>query len=452
VEKMNLYTMLEQREKEGRRIRVGIIGAGKFGTMYISQIRKLPGVHLVGVADLVPENAFKSFERTSWPKEMVNASTLEEAAKNGTTCVLKSADELIASEYVDILIECTGNPEVGIKNVLSCCEYKKDIIMVNVEADAVAGPILCRKAQEAGIIYSLAYGDQPAIICEMVDWARTAGFEVVAAGKGTKYLPVYHKSTPDTIWNYYGLTEEQAKAGGLNPKMFNSFLDGTKSAIEMAAVSNATGLLPNPDGLMFPPCGADDLQNVLRPREDGGLLHHSGQVEVVSSLERDGRQVYRDLRFGVFVVVKADSKYEESCFMEYGILTDKSGKYASLYRPYHMIGLELGISVASVGLRREATGYPKSFNADVVATAKQNIKAGTMLDGEGGYWVYGKLMTAKDSTDNDYIPLGLCGKIKLKNDIEAGNPIRWSDVEFDEQNAAVKVRREMVEMYKKGLI
>ena len=170
-------------------------------------------------------------------------------------------------------------------------------------------PLLASAAREAGIVYSLAYGDQPALICEMVDWARACGFEVMAAGKGTKYLPEFHTSTPDTVWSYYGFTAEMVAAGDFNAQMFNSFLDGTKSAIEMAAVSNATGLQPSPSGLHFPPCGVDDLARVLRPREDGGILHHRGQVEVVSSLERDGRPVFRDLRWGVYVTLAADSDY-----------------------------------------------------------------------------------------------------------------------------------------------
>ncbi len=144
--------------------------------------------------------------------------------------------------------------------------------MVNVEADALAGPLLARRAAEAGIIYSMASGDQPALIAELVDWARTIGFEVICAGKGTKYLPVYHQSTPDTVWGHYGFSEEQVAGGDFNPQMFNSFLDGTKSALEMAAVANACDLSPPDDGLAFPPCGVDDLPTVLRPASEGGIL------------------------------------------------------------------------------------------------------------------------------------------------------------------------------------
>lgn len=445
---MNLYYHLQKLQEEGNPIRVGMIGTGKFSTMYLAQARKTPGVHLVGVADLFPEKSKQAFKRTLWTDEMVSAKTLEEAEKTGKTCMLESSEELIASPYIDVIIEATGNPYVGVKHVMMCCEHKKHIIMVNVETDALAGPLLAQKAKEAGIVYSLAYGDQPAMICEMVDWARTVGFEVVAAGKGTKYLPRYHQSTPETVWNDYGVSPEDARAGGMNPKMFNSFLDGTKSAIEMVAVSNATGLKVNPEGLMFPPCGGDDLHKILKPASDGGLLPESGMVEVVSSLERDGRQVYRDLRFGVYVVVKGDSEYMSNCYKEYGIPSDNTGKYISLIRPYHMIGLELGLTVASIATRKEPTGYPRYFNADVVATAKRDLSVGEILDGEGGFTVYGKVMRAKDSLDIGGVPLGLCNNVKLINPVKAGQAVCWKDIEIDESILAYKIRKEMEEMYK----
>ncbi len=269
-----------------------------------------------------------------------------------------------------------------------------------------------------------------------------AGFEVIAAGKGTKYLPAYHASTPETVWQHYGLTPEEARLGGLNAQMFNSFLDGTKSAIEMAAVANATGLAA-PEGLSFPPCGVDDLARVLRPQADGGQLSHRGQVEVISSLERDGRPVFRDLRWGVYVVFAGGSDYVERCFKEYGLVTDPSGRYSAMYKPYHLIGLELGISVASVGLRGEATGAPQAFSADVVATAKRDLTAGEMLDGEGGFTVYGKLRSAAASLADGGLPLGLAHKVRLKRAVAAGQPVRWDDVEIDANDRSVQFRREM---------
>ena len=440
---MNLYRLLLQRESDGKPLRVGLIGAGKFGSMYLSQVRRTPGVRLVAVADLAPDRARAALEKVGWETGRLNAASFADAQQRGTVFFTDDSLAMIASDHVDIVIDATGSPGAGIRHVLACCEHGKHIVMVNVEADALAGPLLARRARDAGIVYSLAYGDQPALICEMVDWARTAGFEVVAAGKGTKYLPEYHASTPDTVWPYYGFTPEMVAAGDFNAQMFNSFLDGTKSAIEMAAVSNATGLLPAPHGLEFPPCGVDDLARVLRPRADGGMLHHRGQVEVISSLERDGRPVFRDLRWGVYVTFAADSDYVQRCFKEYGLVTDPSGNISALYKPYHLIGLELGISVASVGVRRESTGAPIDWHGDVVATSKRALRAGEMLDGEGGHTVYGRLMAARDSVAGGCLPLGLAHKVKLKHDIPAGQPVRWQDVDFDESAEAVRFRREM---------
>ena len=444
---MNLHKLLQQRAAEGKSIRVGLIGAGKFGSMYLSQARRTPGIHLAAVADLNPARAKEALMHVGWSAEQIDARSFDDARRHGTTYVGDDAAALIASDAVEVVIDATGSPAAGIAHVLQCCTQSKHIVMVNVEADALAGPLLAKKAAAAGIVYSLAYGDQPALICELVDWARTAGFDVVAAGKGTKYLPEYHASTPDTVWAHYGLSAEDARVGGMNAQMFNSFLDGTKSAIEMAAVANATGLTPAPQGLDFPPCGVDDLARVLRPQADGGQLHHRGQVEVISSVERDGRPVFRDLRWGVYVTFAADSDYVRRCFKEYGLITDSSGNYSSMYKPFHLIGLELGISVASAALRREATGAAVAWHGDVVATAKRALKAGEKLDGEGGFTVYGKLMPARDSLAADGLPLGLAHGVTLKRDIAAGQAVRWDDVNFDADNAAVKFRREMERVF-----
>jgi predicted homoserine dehydrogenase-like protein len=428
---MNLHALLRARESAGQPLRVGLIGAGKFGSMYLSQVRRTPGVRLSAVADLDPAHARAALTHVGFTDaEIASVAFCDDAAR------------LIARDDVGIVIDATGAPAAGIAHVLACCENCKHVVMVNVEADALAGPLLAKRAREAGIVYSLAYGDQPALICEMVDWARACGFEVIAAGKGTKYLPEYHASTPETVWGHYGITREDARLGGLNAQMFNSFLDGTKSAIEMCAVANATGLAA-PSGLAFPPCGVDDLPRVLRPRDDGGMLAQRGQVEVISSLERDGRPVFRDLRWGVYVVFAGGSEYVERCFREYGLKTDPSGRYSALYKPYHLIGLELGISVASVGLRREPTGAPVAFNADVVATAKRDLAAGEMLDGEGGFTVYGKLLPAAESLRLGALPLGLAHKVRLRRAVAAGEVVRWGDVEIDEAKLAVRVRREM---------
>jgi len=443
VARVNLHRLLQIRDEQRTPLRVALIGAGKFGSMFLSQVRTTPGMHLLAVADLSPARARSALLCTGWPAERIDARSCADAATRGVTHVTDDAGSVIAAPETQIVIDATGNPAAGIGHVLACCEHGKHVVMVNVEADALAGPLLARRARQAGIVYSLAYGDQPALICEMVDWARTAGFEVVAAGKGTKYLPAYHASTPDTVWAHYGLSAEDARIGGMNPQMFNSFLDGTKSAIEMAAVANAADLTPAPGGLGFPPCGVDDLARVLRPREAGGQLHHSGQVEVVSSLERDGRPVFRDLRWGVYVTFRAATPYVERCFREYGLVTDDSGRYTAMYKPYHLIGLELGISVASVGLRGEPTGVAREWRGDVLATAKRDLREGEVLDGEGGYTVYGTLMPAADSLAIGGLPLGLAHHVRLLRPVASGQPLTWRDVAVDETNVAVRFRRQM---------
>lgn len=440
---MNLHRMLLEREANKKPLRVGLIGAGKFGSMYLSQARRTPGIHLVAVADLDPARAKQALIHVGWDAAQLEARSFEAAAKNRSTFITDNSAAMIEAPQIDVVIDATGSPSAGIAHVLACCANGKHIVMVNVEADALAGPLLARKAAQAGIVYSLAYGDQPALICEMVDWVRTIGFEVIAAGKGTRYLPQYHASTPATVWPYYGITPQDAEAGGMNAQMFNSFLDGTKSAIEMAAVANATGLTPAPGGLNFPACGVDDLAHLLRPAADGGVLHHRGQVEVISSLERDSRPVFRDLRWGVYVTFAGDSDYARRCFQEYGLVTDSTGNYSAMYKPYHLIGLELGISVASVGLRREPTGAASAWHGDVVATAKRDLKVGEQLDGEGGFTVYGKLLPALDSVRLGGLPLGLAHKVKLKHAVAAGQPLKWVDVDYDQSNAAVRFRREM---------
>ncbi|MFC7456286.1 NAD(P)H-dependent oxidoreductase [Brachybacterium sp. GCM10030267] len=440
---MNLYTLLQKRREVDGPIRVGVIGAGKFASMFLTQAATSDGFHVVGVADLDLEKARAAMVRTGWHEERFGAPTLDAAAKAGNTCLLESSEALIAHPSVEVILEITGNPLVGTHHALTAIDHGKHVIMVNVEADSMLGPLLQRRAEAAGVVYSMAYGDQPALIAEMVDWGRTVGFDIVAAGKGTKYLPEYNASTPDTVWNYYGFTEEQLASGDYNPKMFNSFLDGTKSAIEMAAVANGTGLEPQNEGLLFPPAGIDDLPTVFRERARGGSLSRRGTVEIASSMNRDGTEIERHLRWGVYVTFEARTDYAVQCFAEYGLHTDESGRYGSLYRPYHMIGLELGVSIASAVLRGEPTGHPTGFRGDVVTTTKKPVSPGDTLDGEGGYTVFGKLAPARRSLAVGALPLGLSHGARVVRPVAQGDIVTWDDVEVDENTAAVTLRREL---------
>jgi predicted homoserine dehydrogenase-like protein len=428
---MNLYRLLQARHKAGKPVRVAIIGAGKFGSMFLSQVPHVAGLEVPVIVDLDPQRARDACKTVGWDEARIAATTFT-----------PDAAKAVAGD-IEVVVEATGNPAAGIRHARAAIAAGKHIVMVNVEADVLAGPLLAEEARKAQVVYSLAYGDQPALTAEIVDWARATGFRVVAAGKGTKYLPAYHDVTPDGVWQHYGLTASEAQSGGMNPQMFNSFLDGTKSAIEMAAIANACGLDVPRHGLLFPPCGVDDLPHVMRPRDQGGALEKSGVVEVVSSLERDGRPVYRDLRWGVYAVLEAPNDYAADCFKQYGLKTDASGRYAAMYKPYHLIGLELNISVLSAALRREPTGQPMGFRGDVVSVAKRNLRAGEMLDGEGGYTVWGKLMPADASVAVGALPIGLAHRVRLKNDIAHGGVVRWSDVEVDAASDAVKTRKAM---------
>ncbi len=433
---MYLYPSLKQREADNNPVRVGLIGAGKFGSMFLSQVPTTPGLIVTVIADLDPAQAKARCKEVGWDEERVAA-----------TDFVDDAELLIKHDDVDVVVEATGHPAAGIKHALLCAEFGKHVVMVNVEADVLAGPYLAKQAQQAGVVYSMAYGDQPALTMEMVDWARACGFKVVAAGKGTKYLPTYHASTPDTVWSHYGLSAEQAAAAGMRSQMFNSFLDGTKSSIEMAAIANGADLQAPTGGLSFPACGAEDLAHVLRPKTAGGLLEFSGQVEVVSSLERDGRPVARDLRWGVYCVFEAPNDYSAACFAQYGMNTDASGRYSAMFKPFHLIGLELNISILTAALRNQPTGAPVCFNGDVVAVAKRDIKVGEILDGEGGYTVWGKLMPAKASVAARALPIGLASQVTVTQPINLGQMITMNDISADISAQAWQVRKEMVKAF-----
>ncbi len=439
---MGLHRQLLQRQADGRPLRVGVIGAGKFGTMFLSQAVRLPGVHVVGIADLSPDMARSNLALAGWQAEQSAAVSLEAAGMSGTTHIGDDADALIAHPGVDIVVECTGNPVAAVDHLLATFAAGKHAISATVEADAVCGAVLASKARQAGVIYSMAYGDQPAMVCELVDWARTCGFSVAAAGRGHKWRPEYRFSTPDTVWDHWGVSREQAERGRLNPKMFNSFLDGSKPAIESTAIANACGLDVPSEGLLYPAGSIDDIPALMRPQGEGGVLEKAGMVEVINSLRPDGSAIDQDIRMGVWVCVEAVTDYQQACFNEYKVVTDASGRYMAMAKRWHLIGLELGLSVANVGLRGEATGTAAGFRADTVAVAKRDLAAGEILDGEGGYCVAGQLRPAGASVTMGALPLGLTGQVKLRRAVKRDTILTYDDVVLDEELAIVGLRRQ----------
>ncbi len=433
---MYLYRELLARVASSQPVRVGLVGAGKFGSMFLSQVPTTPGLVVDTIVDLDPARAQHNCRQIGWSEAAIQATRFTD-----------TVESMLNAGSVDVMVEATGIPAAGLRHASLAIDTGIHVIMVNVEADVLGGVLLAKKAEQAGVTYSMAYGDQPALTVELVEWARGCGFRVVAAGKGTRYLPAYHASTPDTVWDHYGMTAAQAAAAGMNSQMFNSFLDGTKSALEMAAISNATGLDVPANGLQFPPAGMDDLAQVLRPVSAGGVLSNAGQVEVVSSLQRDGSDVYKDLRWGVYVVIEAPNDYSAGCFRQYGMNTDETGRYSAMYKPFHLIGLELNVSILSAALLNKATGSTQDFNADVVTTAKRDLKAGERLDGEGGFTVWGKLYSARDSLAMGALPIGLANDVTLKRDIKTNEVIAMQDVTLDETDDAVRMRRQMKRKY-----
>ena len=430
---MYLYSKLESLTKD---ISIAFIGCGKFISMFLSQFNQLQKIKIDSIVDLNIDRAKQNCKNSGLSDQTIQQINYS-----------KSLDEILNRE-IDIFIEATGNPLVGTKHAVKIINNKKNIIMVNVEADILCGKYLSDLAIKNNVIYSMAYGDQPSLIMEQIEWARLNGFHVTCAGKGTKYHPSFEYSTPDTVWGHYGLTKERAeKESGMNPKMFNSFLCGDKSAIEMCAVSNASNLKCPDNGLTFPPIGVYDIAKKMVPKSFGGLIDHDGQVEVISSIDLEKKDIPHDLRWGVYIVIKAQNEYVKNCLKDYGMVTDSSGNFSAIWRPYHYVGLELAQSIYSIALDQKATGQTKYFNADVVSLAKKDLNPGDTLDGEGGYCARGRLTTAYESVKNDYLPLGLTDNAKVIEPVKKDQFIKFSDVEINYIDE-VKVARE----YQKTLI
>ena len=422
---MYLHSKLEDYKEN---INIAFIGCGKFISMFLSQFNQLKKINIDAIVDLDIEKAKSNCIKSGLSKEIINNINF-----------VNSIDSIL-DRNIEIVIEATGNPIVGTQHAYKVIQSKKHIIMVNVEADVLCGKYLSDLAKENNVIYSMAYGDQPSLILEQIEWARLNGFFVTCAGKGTKYHPSFEYSTPENVWDNYGLTSKEAKNAGMNPKMFNSFVTGDKSSIEMAAVSNSSGLKCPENGLTYPPVGVYDIANKLIPKSKGGLIDHEGQVEVISSIDRNKIQILNDLRWGVYIVIKAQNNYAKNCFKEYGMVTDKSGNYSAIWRPYHYIGLELAQSIYSIALDNKPTGYTKYFNAEVVSVAKKDLSIGEILDGEGGFKSRGKLVTSRDSVDNNFLPLGLTDGARTKKSIKKDEFIYIEDVEINWNQEVLKAR------------
>ncbi len=423
---MFLHTKLENRKEP---IRVAFIGCGKFVSMFLAQYNHLNKIQIDSIIDINIEQAKKNCLKSGLSEQKIKGINFSNSLDN------------VFDRSIEIFIEATGNPIAGTVHASKIIKNNKHVILVNVEADITCGKYLSDLAKDQGVICSMAYGDQPSLIIEQIEWARLNGFSVVCAGKGTKYHPTFEYSTPDTVWGHYGLTKERAeKESGMNPKMFNSFLCGDKSAIEMCAVSNAANLKCPSNGLTFPPVGIYDIAKKMIPINHGGLIEFEGQVEVISSIDLEKKDVGNDLRWGVYIVIKAQNEYVKNCFKDYGMVTDPSGNYSAIWRPYHYIGLELAQSIYSIALDGRSTGHTKYYNADVASYAKKNLKVGEKLDGEGGYCARGKIVSSIVSKKQKILPLGLSDNAIIKKNIKKDHIITIDDVELNLPEVVAEAR------------
>ncbi|MCH1557569.1 MAG: hypothetical protein L7R87_00460 [Flavobacteriaceae bacterium] len=423
---MFLHTKLENRKEP---IKIAFIGCGKFVSMFLAQYNHLDKIQIDSIVDLNLNRAKKNCINSGIKQSSIDKINFTNSLDN------------ILDRNIEIFIEATGNPIIGTVHAVKIIKNKKNLILVNVEADITCGKYLSDLAKENNVICSMAYGDQPSLILEQIEWARLNGFSVVCAGKGTKYHHTFEYSTPDTVWSHYGLTKERAEIeSGMNPKMFNSFLCGDKSAIEMCAVSNAADLKCPKNGLTFPPIGVYDIAKKMIPKSEGGLLDFEGQVEVISSIDFEKKDIVNDLRWGVYIVIKAQNEYVKNCFKDYGMVTDASGNYSAIWRPYHYIGLELAQSIYSIALDNRATGLTKNYNADVASYAKKDLKKGDKLDGEGGFCARGRLITSEKSKREKILPLGLTDNAILIRDINKDDVIKLNDVDLNLPEDVVKAR------------
>ena len=425
-----MYQRLRDLEAGGDVIQIGLIAAGTFGTQIVTQVAHAPGMRIAAIAELDPEKAMRAYEQGGITQDQViRAETPDDinAAIGSERAAVTTDARATMQSDVDIVIEATGSVEAGASHARYAIGQRKHVVMVTVEADVVVGLRLKQLADEAGVLYGAAYGDEPAVAYELWDWARSLGFRVVAAGKGTRFKTAFRKTTPDDVPGMYGFMGTD-----YNAQMFGSFLDGSKHAIEMAALANMTGLVPDIRGMHFPSADLRDMPDVLCHRNKGGILSQEGVVEAVSAIDENDNAVERNLRGGLYCIVDGQTPAVGESLASYGeiigmIIGQRSG-YAMVYRPQHWIGHEMPISVARMMLYNETCGVPLGRYAEVVCAAKKALPAGTVLDGEGGYCAYGLLEKTAIAREENLLPLGLSQGAVVTRDIPEDGMVTWDNV------------------------
>lgn len=443
---------LAERERAGKPVRVGIVGAGKFGSAVAHQLSRMAGVRLVALADLFPDKATAVFVRNGLDAEDVihagDPTAIARAMDSGKVAVTDDPLALCAAP-LDVIVEATGVPENGARIGAAAIAGGKHIVMVNMETDVAVGPLLHHRAKAAGVIYTVADGDQPGCIMRLVDWAQALGLEVVVAGRGTRRFSFDREGDPDEAFARYGFAPELIREQQLNAQMYNSFRDGSKSQIEMCSVANMTGLIPDIRGMHEPSATISDLATVFSLQAEGGVLNEFGVVELANAVAPDGMTVLPNhLDIGVFIVVRTDHARIAQDLGFYGLKMGPDGTTAAHYRPYHLCGIEAPLSIAEAGLYGKSTGAPIGVPvADVIAVAKRDLKAGDLLDGSGGKTVYGLIERADIARAENLLPLTLTDSVRLTCSVAADQPITYAMIERPADSFLWSLRAEQDEMF-----
>lgn len=422
---MSLYDRLVARERSGRPIAVGLVGAGQMGMGLVSQVACMRGMRIMAIADLMIDRARQAFRAAGIADQEIvvadDPGLADAALAMGRRVVTRSADLLPQLPGLEAIIEATGVPDLGARIAFSAILGRKHVVLLNVETDVTVGPLLKRMADVAGVVYTGAAGDEPAATLELYQFAQTLGLEVICAGKG-KNNPLDRTATPDML-------AAEARLKGAAPKMLCSFVDGTKTMVEMAALANATGLLPSRRGLHGPTTTVDQLARVFSLRDQGGILDRPGVVDYAIGNVAPG--VFLVFTSTLHVVV------DELRYLKMG-----DGPNWALYRPYHLTSLETPLSVARAVLDGEATIAPScGLVAEVITVAKRRLRAGETIDGIGGFTVYGLVEHASIAHEEQLLPLGLAQGATLRRDLPPDTPLTYGDVSLDERQTVVQLRR-----------
>ena len=439
--------LLAQREAESNPIRVGIVGTGKFGAGLVAQISQMKGMVTAAIADINARNARYAYTSSGADSQEIRTAEtgdeLEDAVGAGKPVIVEDGMALTDCESIDVIVEATGLPEVGARHAFRALSNGKHVVMVNVEADVTVGPFLRRTADAAGAVYTMVDGDQPAVTWNIIEWARSLGLEIVAAGRGTVYYADDFEGTPETAAARFGFTEEHIERRTINLKMFNSFRDGTKAQVEMTALANAAGLEPDVRGMHEPSVNLEDIPVRFSLQEEGGLLSRHGVVELANSVGEDGVSMLPNpLKMGVFAVVRSEHPFTREDLAYNGCHVGGDGRNFLLYRPYHLVAVPAPLSIARAVLLNTSNGScAPTATAECITVAKRALRAGEELDGGGGYTVVGQCEKAPAARQQGLLPLGLADGAILKRGIAKGEAIGYEDVSLNEGSFVLKMRR-----------